>query len=82
MVGGHADTSGSYEYNLDLSEKRTETVANYCVEHQPMLSAPIVSKGYSFENPLIDEKGNIDTDTFGIIDANPAMMNRLYRTRK
>lgn len=59
-VEGHTDTSGSYEHNLELSEKRAKSVADYCLEKQPAFSSVLKSKGYSYENPVYGANGEID----------------------
>ncbi len=33
LIEGHTDATGSYDFNMDLSEKRAESVANYSVTH-------------------------------------------------
>ncbi len=62
LVEGHTDTSGTHEYNQDLSERRAAAVADYCVQIQPKLASLIESKGYSFDNPVFDENGKVDMD--------------------
>ena len=64
---GHTDTSGSYEYNLDLSQKRAEAVEAYCLEilddtYCNMMKKLAVAKGYSFENPIYNANGEVDMD--------------------
>ena len=37
-IEGHTDISGDYDYNLKLSEKRAESVAEYCKKAYPELA--------------------------------------------
>ena len=60
LVEGHTDTSGTYEYNMTLSEARAASVADYCLERQPELGDIIKTKGCSYDNPVYDENGNVD----------------------
>ena len=70
QVEGHTDTSGSYEYNLDLSERRAKNVFDYCLSGNSGLSADTVSRleeqlayvGCSYDYPIYDEAGNVDMD--------------------
>ncbi len=50
-IGGHTDNVGSAPYNLQLSEKRAQSVANYLVQHG-IDSARIVQKGYGAQQPV------------------------------
>ena len=68
---GHTDSSGSYGYNLTLSQKRADTVLDYCVnstgsglnsaqkEKMQQLSTAI---GYSSSDLIYDDRGNEDMD--------------------
>jgi len=49
-VQGHTSKTGSYEHNLDLSERRALAVKNYLTKgsHSPN----ITSKGYSWDRPI------------------------------
>lgn len=60
VIEGHTDTDGSYEYNLDLSERRAQAVADYVIERQPELADCTVTVGYSYLYPIYDENGNVD----------------------
>ncbi len=70
QVEGHTDTSGSYEYNLDLSERRAKNVFDYCLAGVSGLSAGTVEHleeilayvGCSYDFPIYDENGNVDMD--------------------
>ena len=60
LVEGHTDTDGTYEHNLDLSERRANYVKNYCLEICPELEGKISAKGCSYDNPIYDAEGNVD----------------------
>ena len=62
VVEGHTDTAGSYEYNLDLSERRAQSVADYCLERQPGLAGSIETEGLSFSDPVYAADGTVDMD--------------------
>jgi chemotaxis protein MotB len=62
LVEGHTDTDGSYEHNLDLSERRASHVMQYCLEICPELEGRISAKGCSFDNPIYDAEGAVDKD--------------------
>ena len=69
MVEGHTDTSGEYDMNLELSQKRAEGVLNYCLseecgvaEYAQALAAMMQAQGYSYDRPVYDEAGNVDME--------------------
>ena len=68
---GHTDSSGSYEYNLDLSEKRANSVMEYAVnsensgitnEQRAVMEQVSEAVGYSFSDPVLDANGKEDMD--------------------
>lgn len=61
-VVGHTDISGSYEYNLDLSERRAAAVVSYCTENYHELSGLITSEGKSYSEPIYNEDGSVNMD--------------------
>jgi outer membrane protein OmpA-like peptidoglycan-associated protein len=52
-VSGHTDNTGSRQYNLTLSERRGETVANYLATRQVARSRMFV-QGLAFDQPIAD----------------------------
>lgn len=66
MVEGHTDTSGDYDYNLELSQKRADSVKAYCLsvenEHTDALTDMLVAAGYSYTHPIYTEDGQVDMD--------------------
>jgi len=52
-IEGHTDNRGAYEYNLNLSKKRAESVNNY-LKMQQVSGDRIVTNGYSFDRPIAD----------------------------
>lgn len=52
-VMGHTDSTGSDQYNLDLSRRRAESVANYLVS-RGVSRARIETIGYGEEFPIAD----------------------------
>ncbi|MBL4577602.1 MAG: PD40 domain-containing protein [Flavobacteriales bacterium] len=57
-ISGHTDNVGGWEYNMQLSEERAETVVNYFIQHGIDRST-LVHSGYGFEKPI----GTNDTET-------------------
>lgn len=71
IIEGHTDTSGSYEYNQELSEKRAEAVAEYYKtestnalsgEDRQAFTELLEVKGCSYDNPIYSENGEVDMD--------------------
>jgi outer membrane protein OmpA-like peptidoglycan-associated protein len=52
-IVGYTDSTGSYEYNVKLSEKRAQSVASY-LRAQQIHPARLVTKGKGPENPVAD----------------------------
>ncbi len=51
-VRGYADSTGSQAYNLNLTQRRAETVMHYMQSHG--LSNSMTAKGFGKENPIAD----------------------------
>ena len=52
-IGGHTDNIGGDEYNISLSEKRANSVANYLIENG-IDANKLVCKGYGSTKPISD----------------------------
>lgn len=66
IIEGHTDTSGTYEFNLELSQARAESVAAYCLgDGQNLFSGDMLAKvrslvsvgGRSWSSPIYNEDG-------------------------
>ena len=53
-VRGHTDNRGSDKLNLNLSQRRAESVMNYLKDHG--VTNSLTAKGYGKENPIADNK--------------------------
>jgi outer membrane protein OmpA-like peptidoglycan-associated protein len=53
-IEGHTDNIGSPEYNLELSQRRADSVRNYMIEHYGVLSSRLTAKGYGLTRPIVD----------------------------
>ncbi len=71
IIEGHTDTVGNYLFNLDLSQQRALSVAEYCLEdNSGILNAKqlgnlqkvLTTSGRSFSNLIRDKNGEIDMD--------------------
>lgn len=69
IIEGHANTNGEYMYNLNLSQRRAYSVAEYCLSgRQGLFSADMLedlrkimtANGKSFSNPIYDKNGHVD----------------------
>ena len=56
-ISGHTDNKGGWEYNMQLSEERAETVVNYFIDHG-IDKSKLVYSGYGYEKPIASN----DTD--------------------
>lgn len=54
---GHTDSSGSDRYNLELSQKRADSVRNYLLA-QGIASSQLTAKGYGESQPVADNTTN------------------------
>ena len=70
-VEGHASPNGTYEYNLQLSQRRAECVMAYCLESETSeltaeqretLAGLMRAEGFSFTDPVYREDGSVDHD--------------------
>ena len=71
IIDGYTDTDGDYDYNLELSQKRSLAVAQYLTEIQGNFLSPdeisdlqnyLTVNGHGSANPVLDSKGNEDKD--------------------
>lgn len=71
VIEGHTDTSGNYAFNLELSQKRAYSVAQYCMnEKNKVLTKDEIEKlkgvlstvGKSYSNPVYKEDGTVDAE--------------------
>jgi outer membrane protein OmpA-like peptidoglycan-associated protein len=54
-ISAHTDSKGSDEYNLELSQKRAESVVNYLVA-KGIDSGRLIAKGYGETQPVADNE--------------------------
>ena len=71
IVDGYTDSSGDYEYNLQLSQQRSLAVAQYLLdisgdflgsEDQQKLRDKLTVNGHSSSNLILDAEGNENAD--------------------
>ena len=76
---GHTDTHGPYEYNQKLSEKRADTVLQYCIgenkagltaEQTAAFAATATAVGHSFDQPIIGPDGKVDMEKSRRVEIN------------
>lgn len=70
LVEGHTDSTGDYDYNKTLSQKRADNVKNYCLSEKAGLDSKVTSDlkklmqavGCASDNPVFDKNGKEDED--------------------
>jgi outer membrane protein OmpA-like peptidoglycan-associated protein len=56
-IGGHADARGSDAYNMDLTEKRAQSVLDYLLSNFPQINRDqYTAKGYGERKPIASNK--------------------------
>ncbi|MFW5926199.1 MAG: OmpA family protein, partial [Myxococcota bacterium] len=54
-VEGHTDERGTEKYNLDLSERRAQSVTDYLVDEGGVERDRLIVEGYGFSRPVEDD---------------------------
>jgi OOP family OmpA-OmpF porin len=54
VIEGHTDNVGTEEHNLDLSQRRAESVVNYLVDKLGIDRSRLSAKGYGMSQPIAD----------------------------
>ena len=77
---GHTDTKGSYDYNMELSQKRADSVLQYCTgtenkagltpEQKGLFAAKAKAVGHSYDDPVLKEDGEVDMDASRRVEIN------------
>lgn len=71
LIEGHTDTEGNYLFNMELSQKRALSVAEYCLgdnsdiltdDELSELRSVVSATGRSYSNPVYDENGEVDME--------------------
>lgn len=62
QISGYTDSKGGYEYNLDLSQKRADTVRSYLLEKYPELDGVMTAKGLASKDLIINADGTVDDE--------------------
>ena len=62
-IEGYTDAFGGYEYNLDLSQRRADSVKNYLVSVMGINSAQIQTHGYGASKFLVAPRPVMDPST-------------------
>ena len=64
IIEGHTDKSGTYEYNLELSQDRALSVAKYCLtllkdnsREENLFKELLTAKGRSYSDLIVDSNG-------------------------
>lgn len=54
VVAGHTDSDGTDQYNIRLSEKRAQAVADYLIYRHRIARARLIVRGYGETAPIAD----------------------------
>ena len=60
-IGSHTDNKGTDEYNIELSQKRSESVFSYLIS-KGISAERVIAKGYGMRNPVAPNTNNDGSD--------------------
>jgi len=60
-IGSHTDSLGTDQYNIKLSQKRSETIVSYLIS-KGISDERMVAKGYGMRIPIAPNTNNDGTD--------------------
>lgn len=68
VIEGHTDTTGTYDYNMTLSQNRADAVMTYLLSQEAgvdqetaaLLKDTMMAVGYSYDQPIYDANGKVD----------------------
>ena len=72
IIQGHTDTDGDYLFNLELSQQRAYSVAQYCLskksdflsdDEKEALEGVLSTVGKSFSEPILNEDGSVNAES-------------------
>ena len=58
VIEGHTDNVGTYNYNMDLSQRRADSVVNDLVQNYGIDRSRLSAKGFGFTRPIADNATN------------------------
>lgn len=59
IIEGHTDSMGSEKYNLDLSERRANSVRQYLIDKFNISPSRLTAKGYGERRPIADNNTDV-----------------------
>jgi len=64
IIEGFTDSFGSDEYNLDLSQRRAETIKKWLLSHQLIDGSKIQARGFGKTHFIVPSSGSIEQQRF------------------
>jgi len=58
VIEGHTDNVGTYDHNMELSERRAESIVNHLVQKFGIDRSRLSAKGYGFSRPIADNSSD------------------------
>ncbi len=53
LIGGHTDGKGGAQFNLELSERRAQSVRRYLIDRHGLEASRLVAQGFGLQRPKV-----------------------------